>query len=427
MAMLLLPAAAASPAEPPAALAQAADGSVDHYVARALEQSPDVRAAFLRWESAVHRVARAHTLPDPMLQFGAFIRSVETRVGPQQARISLQQAFPWPTQLTAGGKAASAEARAAESLLEATSLQIAQRVSVAFWSLWEVRTTRAVHQQHLGIVDGLAEAVRARVAVGNANLADLQQVDLSRARLADAIRSMDERERAAQASLLAATGSRTRAALPTNSAPQLARPDDEALDDAVLQHPLLTSLGHRADAADARARAAGASRLPSLTVGVDWIVTGPAVMPDTPDSGKDAVVAGVGLRVPLWQGTYGHDVAAERAVADARRSEQQAGGDRALAELEGVLSTIRDSERRARVLSGTLLPQAEAAYASVLGSYTVGQTGVAQTLLSQRDLLDLQVELAQAEADHQRAWAQLDLIVGTEVPRIPVSETEPLP
>ena len=425
--LCLSSAAAVAPPEGGPAVADVEGGSVDHYVAHALEQSPEVRAAFLRWESAVHRVARARTLPEPTLGFGVFAQSVETRVGPQQARISLQQAFPWPTTLTAGGKAASAEARAHESMLEATSLKVARRVAVAFWSLWEVRATRALHREHLEIIAGLSEAVRAQVAVGGATLADLQQVDLSRARLEDAIRSMDERERAAEADLLAAIGSRTPRTLPTTSEPQLARPESSDLEEAVLRHPALTSLAHRTDAADARARAVGASRLPSVTLGADWIVTGPAAMPDTLDSGKDAIVAGVGLRVPLWQGTYGHDVAAERAVAQSRRAEQQADGDRALAALEGALSQIRDSERRVTVLSETLLPQAESAYESVLGSYIVGQSDVAQTLLSQRDLLDLGVERATASADHQRAWSQLDHLVGSEVPRVPITETENVP
>lgn len=405
----------------------ASEGSVDAYLALALEQSPEVRAAFHRWESAVHRVARARTLPEPTVSFGVFVQSVETRVGPQQARISVKQAFPWPTALTAGGKAAGAEAQAAASALESTSLGVAHRVSVAFWTLWEVRATRALHQEHLEIVGGLSEAVRARLTTGGATLADLQQVDLSRARLEDGIRSMDEAEHVAQAELLALIGERGVRSLPTTTSPVLSRPDEVDLEGAVLRHPSLTLLGHRADAADARARAAGAGRLPSFTVGGDWIVTGPAVMPDTPDSGKDAVVASVGLRVPLWQGTYGHQIAAERSTAEARRSEQAAQGDRALADLERALAQVRDSERRVGVLSDTLLPQAEAAYASVLGSYAVGDSAVAQTLLSQRDLLELGVERARASADHQRAWAQLDQLVGAEVARGPVTDPESAP
>lgn len=398
---------------------------MDGYVARALDQSPAVRAAFLHWQAAVHRVARARTLPEPTLSFGAFVRSVETRVGPQQARISLQQAFPWPTKLTAGGKAATAEARAAEALLEATSLAVAEQVAVAYWSLWEVRATRTLHREHLDVLDGLSESVRARLAIGGATLADLQQVDLARARLEDGIRSMDERERRAQAALLSALGERKTPELPTTTEPSLALPDETLLRDEVLEHPFVTSLEHRADAADDRARALGANRLPSFTVGADWLIMGPAAAPDTPESGKDAVFVGVGVRVPLWQGTYGHDVSSERATADARRLEQRARGDQALSSLEATLAELRDAERRVRVLSDTLLPQAQASYASVLGNYTVGQSTVAQTLLSQRDLLDLAVERATATADHMGAWARLDQLVGSEVSRTPASKGAP--
>jgi len=409
------------------ATADAAEGEVSGYVAAALEQSPEVRAAFHRWQSAVHRVARARTLPEPTLRFGVFVQSVETRVGPQQARISVQQAFPWPTKLTAGGKAASADARAAQAVLEATSLSVAHRVQAAFWSLWEVRTTNALHREHLEIVTGLSRTVRSRVEIGGATLADLQQIDLSRARLEDAIHSMDERETTAEARLRAVQGRRTAQTLPTTSEPTLAAVGETDLTHEVLAHPLLRVLAHGADASDARARAAAADRLPGFAVSGDWIVTGPAIVTGTPDSGKDAVVAGVGLRIPLWQGTYTHEISAQRRMADALRSEHAARGDRAIADLASALSSVRDSERRVRVLSGTLLPQARASYSSVLGNYTVGQSAVAQTLLSQRDLLDLSVELATASADHQRAWAQLDEVVGRPVTRTPVQHPETAP
>ena len=54
--------------------------------------------------------------------FGYFVRSVETRVGPQRARISLQQAFPWPTRLTAGSDAASGRGTARAQKLASPSI-----------------------------------------------------------------------------------------------------------------------------------------------------------------------------------------------------------------------------------------------------------------------------------------------------------------
>ena len=73
-----------------------------------------------------------------------------------------------------------------------------------------------------------------------------------------------------------------------------------------------------------------------------------------------------------------------------------------------------------------LLPQAQAAYESVLGSYAVGRSAVAETLLAQRDLLELGIESARARADHQRAWARLDSLVGNEVARVSSEATKPV-
>lgn len=408
-----------------AELASRLEGGLPAYQAVALENSPAVRAAFERWSASVHRIARARTLPEPTLSFGLFVQSVETRVGPQQARLGLQQALPWPTRLSAGSDAASDEARAARAAFDATALSIAREVAEAWWTLWEIRTTRQTHSEHLEVLDGLAATLRARMEVGQASLADLQQVDLNRARLADGIATMDEREGAAEARLRAVLGLRGGVSLPTSGAlPETAVPAAEtaALVDAALDHPLLAHLGARAEAADARARAASAGRLPSATVGADWILTGPAVetgMGPVEDSGKDAIAVGVGVKLPLWQGTYGHDIAAERASADAFRADQRASADRAAADVDRGLSEVRDSARRVRVTEGTLLPQAEAAYTSLLGSYAAGKGSVAQVLLAQQDLLALRVRLDTARADHARAWATLEERCGRELERTP--------
>ncbi|MGB1015568.1 MAG: hypothetical protein ACPG4T_15635, partial [Nannocystaceae bacterium] len=75
----------------------------------------------------------------------------------------------------------------------------------------------------------------------------------------------------------------------------------------------------------------------------------------------------------------------------------------------------------------TLLPQAESAYGSVLGAYTTGQGSVAQTLLLQRDLLALRIELERAHADYARAWARLQQVTGRELHRAPTPRTESAP
>ena len=65
--------------------------------------------------------SRARALPEPSLGFSVFLQAIETRTGPQQGRVSLEQVFPWPTALAAGADAAAARARAADARVTATA------------------------------------------------------------------------------------------------------------------------------------------------------------------------------------------------------------------------------------------------------------------------------------------------------------------
>jgi outer membrane protein TolC len=398
------------------------ESSLSGYVRLSLERNPEIRASFERWQASVLRISRARRLPEPTIGFGYFIQSVETRVGPQRARISLQQAFPWPTKLTAGADAASARARASQRLFEAQALVVAQRVTTAYLNLWQLRTTRAIHLEHLEVIQALSESVRARVSTGAANLADLQQIDLAAARIEDGIRGMEETERGAEAQLRAAIGVPSEFSVPTPRGPgnsAMPMESSQELVSWVGTHPTIESQSFLAKASEATASAEGAVRFPSFTVGADWIITGEAAMPDVEGSGRDAVIVGASMSVPLWQGNYADSVAAAQADSRAHQAERRAMLDRANAELATTLANLRDAARRVELYRGTLVPQAAAAYESVLGAYTVGRGTIAQTLLSQRDLLELRVELERARADHARTWARLEELVGRELGRKP--------
>lgn len=389
------------------------DGTVESYVAVAVAEHPRIQADRQASDAAEDRIPGQRALPEPRVSVGGFVQSVETRVGPQQVRFGVSQSIPWPTRLVQAGRAATSDAEAAEWLVVSAEREVRERVEMAYWTLWLVRAERALHQDHLAILGGLSSTVRARIEVGAASLADLQQVDLSRSRLEDRIATLDAAETSAVAGLRAAVGLDELALAPTLSVPERAdAPDPAAL--VAESHPLLRSIEARTDAAEHRGRVAASQRLPDFTVGADWVVTGPARMDGVEDSGKDSVALMVGLRLPLWQGVYAHDVAAAGHVESSLRERRRAGEVDLQGAIDATVVRLSDSARRADLVEQRLLPQAQAAYEAVLGEYAVGRAQVSQTLLAQRDLLELAVEHVEAQADHQMQWARLTSLTGAE-------------
>ena len=182
------------------------DGSLAAYVAYALAKSPELRGSFERWKAATMRISRARRMPEPVIKYSYFVRSVETRVGPQQHRLSLMQAFPWPTALSAGADAASSEARAAQRRFDAGALEVQRAVADAYWRLWLVEEEHRLTMEHDIVLETLAGTVRSRVRTGDASLADLNQVELGIARHHDHHGAHRETERVAAAELLRAIG-----------------------------------------------------------------------------------------------------------------------------------------------------------------------------------------------------------------------------
>jgi outer membrane protein, heavy metal efflux system len=202
-------------------------------------------------------------------------------------------------------------------------------------------------------------------------------------------------------------------ALTTDDYPVAALPSEpiDALRAAISKHPSIDAYAKMSEAADASARSERAERLPGFAVGVEWMRM-PGAMGDT------GLMPNVGIRIPLWQSSYLESARAREAEANAQREEGRAAGLRAHAELEEALARVRDSNRRVELGRNTLLPQAEAAFTSVLGAYSSGRSTLASSLLAQRDLLEVRLALEVAYADHAVAWARLDRVVGRTVERV---------
>lgn len=394
------------------------DGSLDYYVRVALEQSPELAAEFEEWRAAQRRIQLARRLPEPVISYTYFVRQVETRVGPQKHRIGVSQSFPWPTRLTAAADAASYQAMSARARYEAAALVVTRQVAERYWGLWLIERTREVQRDQQQLLQQLSDSARVRLEVGQGSLADLSQINLSLARVTDELSGLDEAQRKLRAELIATLGADRSMRTPiTSPAPGLAVPaeDPEALQTSAAAHPSLKAFEAMAQSEQERAHAADAEAMPSFTLGADYIVTGEARMPGVPDSGKDAVLVMLGVQVPLWQSVYGTDADAARARSAALEARKNASQHTLAAALEGALSEIDDSARRVRLYETTLLPQAQAALGSVLGGFQAGTVNVAQVLMAQRDLLELELGRVRGQAAHAIAWARLEAIVGRPV------------
>jgi len=393
--------------------------TIEDYLAYAALNNPGLEAAFLRWQAAVEGTAQAGTLPDPRFTYGYFIREVETRVGPQRHRFGVSQSFPWSGTRQLRRDAAALAAEAERQRYEAAKLDLFRRVKLAFHEYAYLARAIEITGESVELMTWFERAARARYKVGSANHADIIKAQVELARLEDRLVSLRDRLQPAATKLNSELNRERRAPLP------LPGPGDDgpvAIDEAALyaaigEAPRLEVINKSAEREQVAAELARKGLYPGFTVSLEYLETGSALDPSTPDSGKDPLMAMVSVNIPLWRESSRaaeREARARENAALLRREEEQ---NRLGAKLDEALFALRDAERKIALYGGSLLPKAHQSLEVTQKAYSAGKAGFIDLVDAQRTLLDFRLAREQAVADRAVRLAEIEEIAGVELPR----------
>jgi outer membrane protein TolC len=396
-----------------------ADAGLTDYTRYAQWHNPGLKRAFMRWKSALERVAPARALADPRLTYGYFVRHVETRVGPQEMRFGAAQTFPWKGTLDLKGRIALQGAEVERQRYEMARRDLVFRVVAAYYDYYYLERAFFVTEGNLWLLAYLEEVARARYRGGiGAHEAVLKaQVELGR--LEDRLRGLREMRRPATARLNAALGRSILAAVTVpDSLPLAAFPfaQEELVARLQTTNPRLQLSLAQSEAAALEAELAGKRRYPDLTLAVDYIRTGEARLGASPvDNGKDPLVAMASINLPIQRESYR---AQERAAAANHRAALYSHQDevaRLTAELELVLYKRRDAEGRAALYRDSLLPKAEQALNVAQQAFAAGRSDFLSVIDAHRALLEFQLAYERARTDQALYLAEIEKLAGASL------------
>ena len=152
--------------------------TLDDYFKIAAENNPGLQAKYKAYEAALQKIPQVSTLPDPTFSFGYFISPVETRVGPQQAKLSLTQMFPWFGTLKAQGDGAalSAEAKLQDFVDARNRLYL--QVASAYYPLYELKELVRIEQENIKILESYKTIANQKFKNGKGSMVDVLRVDI---------------------------------------------------------------------------------------------------------------------------------------------------------------------------------------------------------------------------------------------------------
>lgn len=391
------------------------NASLPDYLTYAALNNPGLGAAFNRWRAALERVNQADALPDPTLRYAYFIEEVETRVGPQKQKFGISQMVPWIGTLRLKGAIALEAANAAHEDYQAQKLKLFYEVKKAYYEYYYLYQAMTITEGNIALLKHLESVAQVKYKAG-APVSGVIKAQVELGKLDDRLRSLRDLRGPIAATFNAILNRPPDASLPWPTKPPFAEKiiAEDMLSNLLKDNnPELKRLEKIIAKEEAAQSLAQKQAYPDFMLGLDYIDTAEAFSP-TPDIGKDPIVATIAIDLPIWRGTYRDAVKEARSRKEAAIQTHADRENILAADLKMALYRLRDTERKIDLFQNTLIPQAEQALNVTEEAYRGGTVDFLGLIDAQRLLLEFQLDLERALADHEIAWARIEMLAGTE-------------
>lgn len=383
--------------------------TLDSVLAAGRQLNPALRAAALETSAAAAKAAGADALDDPIISDSyQYYRNPNVFSG---HAIMVTQAFPLWGKRDLRREAALSDLDAARGREQAARDALDERIKVAFAQYYVASRALAVNREVIAVTRGMRETAEARYAAGTGDQAA-------------AIRTRGE-ETSASIETARLEGDWAAAREVLNAL--LARPANAPLADPLRLRPMpagglaIASLVERArggspalatsgaEVSAARSRAALAEKAwyPDVTLG-----GGPLVQTNNRPPG---VAATVGLNIPL---PWGRETS-EQQAATAQLGAAQQHYEAALLDIQSAIAEAREklkaAQRAEALVTNRALPEARAAFESVLSDYSQGRGDLSAALEAEHRVHDLELRMLQIELNKQMALAGIERLIGGEL------------
>lgn len=396
---------------------------LEDYLRYAASNNAGLKAAYEEWQAAIEEVPQARALPDPQMQYGYYTRQSDMQMNQM---VSVMQMFPWFGKIDARTEAAIKTAEAAHQKYQAARLALFKDVKDGFYEFAYLGKATDIARENLELLRHFEEVARTKhltaEAVGHP---DVIRAQVEIAKMEDVLRGLEQ--------LREPTISRLRTALTLPAETNLAWPKVDSFEPVTLEYeqlvnllsrknPELAGLNYEAMAAKSRIELAKKNFYPDIGVGVEWT----DFERSGGMSGRDSVALMFQINLPLWRDSYRAGQRQAQAMARSIKLQKVNTENALLTKVAQAHYEYRDSVRKMRLYSDTLIPKSKELLQASEAAYRSGTIDFLSLIDAQRTLLDYYLSYQRELADNRQKLAELEMLVGTELDsRTSASSVEP--
>ena len=384
----------------------------------AVERNPKVRAAKARWQATIEQYPQVTALPDPMFMYGYYMRSVETRVGPQHHRVSFSQTFPYPGTLDAAGEVVKKAIEIERVKHEQVVRDLIVELKLSYHELAYLQRAVELTRQNHELIASILAIATTRYAEGKTTLNDVLKAQSQLAQLEYDLILLKELQRVEHANINGILSVPSTTSLGA-TVPIAYEPLDVVLADvekqALAKRQELRIAALTIEKATEGIALAELQTKPMLKFDLMTIETGEALMLDAPGSGKNPFSIGFGVTIP-WSGLKNSSK-----IREAQQNHEVVTANKRVLEdetkvaLQKVYFRLENARRLVELYETTLIPQAGAAIEVAETWHQEGPKSITGFLETQSVWLNFNLARLRAIVDYQQNLARLEQLVGGKI------------
>jgi len=380
--------------------------TLNDYLKEAGENHPGLKAAWHEYYAALEKVPQVGTLPDPMLSFGIFISPVETRLGPQQLKVSFSQMFPWFGTLKEKEKAAAEKAKIEYQQFLDLKNQVYKQVKTQWYQLYKTGRAINITKENLDILNSLKTLSRRNYETGKSEMADLLRINVNIREQENRLDDLQEQLSTQKTEfnlLLNRSGKDT---LVTPGSIQLDSFNTLAYRDSIRKNPKLTALSHKHTALEHQYEVNKKKGYPSISLGLDYAVLGNREDMQVAQNGRDVIMPMVGISLPLYREKYKAMKRETKMKLEAVRNEQKNRLNNLSSQYEKAEEQYLDAVRKVDLYKEQV-EETERIYNLLKTSYSADGENFFELLRTRLMVQKFELKLEKAKADQNIAVSTL--------------------
>jgi len=389
-----------------------AQDDLGKYLQLAAENNPGLKARFYEYMASLEVTPQVKALPDPQLAFGYFIQPVETRVGPQQFKISASQMFPWFGTQKAKENAAIQMAKAKYEAFEEAKSMLFNDVRSTYYNLYFTGKAISVTDENLTLLSSLQKLALIKVEAGMVSVMDEYRIEMEIGDMANQLATLKDKYGTLEVMFnnLINTDTVSPILLPQqlwDTEPGLPK---EVLKDSVMeQNHQLLSLDLQAESLRYKQEIARLAGKPDFKIGIDYIIVGKG---ENNMAGTDAIMLPtVGITLPLYRNKY-KSMVSEAVYLETAKKEEKINKQNILETVfEQTWKDFSDAKRRF-VLNEKQAELARKSLKLLETEYITNSRNFEEILRMERKLLKYELELEKARSDKQAAISFISYLMG---------------